>query len=235
MAPCSTLQLCVSGQTQGKALPGGICAPRIRTSREVPPAAQSGPRDLRLRLRLQAGAGRAGLRSQPISPLRRPGRGRGGPRLCAVSGWPATDPPSQEKGSRCRWGPPGDRTWLEQSLWAAAAGVSGYGSLEMKAAAAASVGCKEISAQQIRSQSWTRRRRSTEHLCPAPPCPSNEDSGQHRGSSTEPSWALSPLLTSLSCDRHISGRYLRLLRLPVQPPSPFVCGRHGQPAGLRLL
>lgn len=39
-----------------------------------------------------------------------------------------------------------------------AAGVSGYGSPEMKAAAAGCEGCRAICTQQIRSESWPRRR-----------------------------------------------------------------------------
>lgn len=190
LAPCGTLQLCVWGgtDTRGSAPWERLCTEdphQLGNSACSPVGAQG------LEAQVEAvGRGRGDAPS-PALALRRPGQGRGRPAAvcCGRGGGPRTRPP-RGKGSRCRWGLPWDHTWLEQSLWAAAAGVSGYGSSEMKAAAAASVGCKEIGAQQIRRQPWTRRRRGTEHLCPAPPCPSNEDSGRHGGSSAELSWAL---------------------------------------------
>lgn len=84
--------VCVRADTRGSA-PSGISAPRIRTSREIPPAAQSGPRDLRLRLRLWAGAGRgcAPSPSLPCGGLGGAGAARGCV-LCPVGG-PRTLPP----------------------------------------------------------------------------------------------------------------------------------------------
>lgn len=129
-------------------------------------------------MRLWAGA-RGGAPSPSLSPAAALGRAVWAGRLSApCQGGTPRNPSSQGKTDQSSGGDffstvPG---W-SRSCGRPAAGVSGYGSPEMKAVAAtASEGCREISTQQIRSKSWTRRRRRSGRASLSRSwCPLNED------------------------------------------------------------
>lgn len=179
-------------------------------------------------MRLCAGAGR---RSQPILSLRPPWEQPGGPEPPALSGRRAQKPSPHPGENDRRSG--GD-------LLGPVPGCSrrlGSATQHESSGRRRLQGCRQISPQRISSESWTRRRRSSGRasLSPAARCPLNEDSPRAPGVDPQ---SLAPRRRPRSHHSPVTGTAQPARSPLLQRPwsgRPFVCRRHGQPAGFRLL
>lgn len=154
---CSWLTAaCRSGVFQGQTQ-GEVAASAHRGRRLPPFLHRAAPAAGKFLLLLRGG----GWRGAQVERGRVGGgrRRRSSPSLgpaaaCTVSWRPQTPSLSGAAARPCRWGLLASLPGCSGACGRPAAGIAGYGSLEMKAAeAAASEGCREIGTQQIRSKS----------------------------------------------------------------------------------